>query len=62
MAKKTSEIELDLGKDALYGWQSHYCPLNIILLRRARELGYELPNVNVVKVGEISGCPIIRKI
>ena len=49
MARKIDEFELDLGKDVLEGWQRYYCPLNVKALRVGREMGHQLPSVDVVK-------------
>ena len=53
MAEKIDEIELDLGKVRLDGWQFRYCPLNVKALRIARDLGHQLPRVDVIERGGI---------
>lgn len=46
--KMGKNIELDLQKDILEGWEKFYDALNVKLLRIARSLGHQFPPVNVV--------------
>lgn len=45
---KIGELELDLGRDVLEGWENPYDLLNVEILNKARDLGHVLPRVDVV--------------